>query len=265
LNLNSQGLHKTLYFKSGSTEFTGGSERKIKKMSNSYLRGDLMIKSLQVYKDSGFTDPNIDSLCKKRLKMTLFELGVVSTKGISTETKDYIPNPKENPEKGLRKIDIRYMSFSKMNSDSLSELQKAAIAENNRIEEVAIWNDTKNPNARPKYNVPYLLNIKFVEGKSRIQGESFAELERLFKYLKDNPNLNVIIRGHVCCGNNDRISKNRAKAVFKELSKRGIAKSRMQYIGMSNRDPLVYPEVSNSDRQKNRRVDVKLMLMEVPK
>ncbi|MEY4604178.1 MAG: hypothetical protein RIT43_1470 [Bacteroidota bacterium] len=244
---------------------TGGSARKLKKMSNSYLRGDLMIKGLQVYKDSGFTDPNIDSLCKKRLKVTLYELGVVSTKGISSETKVYISTPKESAEKGLRKIDIRYMSFSKMNSDSLTELQKAAIAENNKIEEVAIWNDTKNPNARPKYNVPYLLNIKFIEGKSKIQGESFAELERLFKYLKDNPNLNVIIRGHVCCGNNDRISKNRAKAVFRELSKRGIAKSRMQYIGMSNRDPLVYPEVSNSDRQKNRRVDVKLILMEVPK
>ena len=224
-----------------------------------------MIKGLKVYIDSGLIDPNIDSLCKKRLRFALYNLGVVSIKGISTETAYYISTPKENTEKGLRKIDIRYMSFSKMNSDSLSDVQKAAIAENNKIEEVAIWNDTKNPNARPKYNVPYLLNIKFIEGKSRIQGESFAELERLFKYLKDNPNLNVIIRGHVCCGNNDRISKNRAKAVFKELRKRGIDKSRMNYIGMSNRDPLVYPEVSNSDRQKNRRVDVKLILMEIPK
>lgn len=261
--LNAQGKMKTLYFKEGSTELSGASARQLKKISNTYLRGDLILQSFYVFKDSAQTDPLIDTLCAKRLKAVLRSMGVVSTRNLQTGSKILVHGPDENISKQLRKIDIHYTTFSEIPSDSLAELQKAAIAENNKIEEVAVWNDTKNPNAKPKYNVPYLLNIKFVEGKSKIQSESYAEIERLFSYLKNNPNLTVVIRGHVCCGSNDRISKNRAKAVFKELSHRGISKKRMQYVGMSNRDPLVYPEKSNADRQKNRRVDVKLMLLEI--
>ena len=263
LNSWSQSTLKTLYFKENSTELTFSSNRQIHKLETSYLKGDLILKSFYVYKDSASTDPQVDSLCAKRLKKALIDIGVVSTKGVYTGTRILELKPKEDPKKEVRKIDIRYAVFSELSKDSLIELQKIAIAENNKIEEVAIWNNSKDPNAKPKYNVPYLLNIKFIEGKSKIQAESYPEIERLFKYLKENPNLTVVIRGHVCCGNNDRISKNRAKAVYRELNKRGIAKHRMQYVGMSNRDPLVYPEKSNADRQKNRRVDVKLMLLDV--
>jgi hypothetical protein len=187
----------------------------------------------------------------------------VSTKGISIGTRILELKPKEKLRKEAQKLEIRYSLFSELSKDSLIELHKMAIAENNKIEEVAIWNNTKDPNAKPKYNIPYLLNIKFIEGKSKIQEDSYPEIDRLFKYLKENPNLTVVIRGHVCCGNNDRISKNRAKAVYRVLDRKGIARNRMQYIGMSNRDPLVFPEKSNADRQKNRRVDVKLMILDV--
>lgn len=258
-----QTTQKTLYFKDNSDHLTFLSNRQLNKLESAYLKGELILKSFYVYKDSASLGPIVDSLCAKRLKATFIGLGVISTKGINHGTKLLELQPKEDPKKAKSKIDITYSLFSKLSKDSLIELQKIAIAENNKIEEVAIWNDTKNPNAKPKYNVPYLLNIKFIEGKSKIQQESFAEIDRLYKYLKDNASLTVVIRGHVCCGSNDRISKNRAKAVYKELRKRGIAKSRMQYVGMSNRDPLVYPEKSNADRQKNRRVDIKLMLLEV--
>lgn len=263
MNLWSQTTLKTLYFKENSSELTFFSNRQLQKLQTSYLRGDLILKSFYVYKDSAATDPKIDTLCAQRIKNTLIDIGVISTRSIYTGTRILELKPKEDPKKAARKIDIKYTSFSELSKDSLIELQKIAIAENNKIEETAIWNNTKDPNAKPKYNVPYLLNIKFIEGKSKIQAESYPEIERLYKYLKENPNLTVVIRGHVCCGNNDRISKNRAKAVYKELSRRGIAKHRMQYIGMSNRDPLIYPEKSNADRQKNRRVDVKLMLLDV--
>jgi outer membrane protein OmpA-like peptidoglycan-associated protein len=263
LNLWGQTTLKSLYFKKNSTDLTFFSNRQLHKLESSYLKGDLILKSFYVFKDSASRDPQVDTLCEKRLKKAMVDIGVVSKRGLSVGTRILELKPKEDPVKESQKLEIRYTLFSELTKDSLIELQKIAIAENNKIEESAIWNNTKDPNAKPKYNVPYLLNIKFIEGKSKIQSESYAEIERLFKYLKENPNLTLVIRGHVCCGNNDRISKNRARAVYKELSRRGIAKNRMQYVGMSNRDPLVYPEKSNADRQKNRRVDVKLMLLDV--
>jgi outer membrane protein OmpA-like peptidoglycan-associated protein len=55
-----------------------------------------------------------------------------------------------------------------------------------------------------------------------------------------------------------RISKSRARSVYNELVHLGIDKSRLDYVGMSNTEPLVFPEKTNADRQRNRRVDVKI-------
>ena len=41
----------------------------------------------------------------------------------------------------------------------------------------------------------------------------------------------------------------------------GISKKRLSYKGMSNNEPLVFPELSDADRQRNRRVDVQFIGM----
>jgi hypothetical protein len=192
----------------------------LEKLERAYLKGELILKSFYVYKDSAISNPLADTLCNKRLKTTFSGIGIASTKSIDYGVKMLELKPRENHERAQSKLDIRYSLFSELSKDSIIELQKIAIAENNKIEEAAVWNDSKNPNAKPKYNAPYLLNVKFVEGKSRIKKESFAEIDRLFGYLKVNSGLTVMIRGHVCCGKNDRISKKRAKAVYIELTGR---------------------------------------------
>jgi flagellar motor protein MotB len=60
-----------------------------------------------------------------------------------------------------------------------------------------------------------------------------------------------------------RISKARAKAVYHELIKQGVEKDRLDYVGMSNTEPLVFPEKTNADRQRNRRVDVKFKVIDL--
>jgi flagellar motor protein MotB len=106
-------------------------------------------------------------------------------------------------------------------------------------------------------SLPFILNISFIEGTTKIESKSFVEIKKLADYLNSNQNTyTILIRGHVCCGKNMRISRNRAKAVYEELLKLGVEKSRLAYIGMSNKEPLVYPEKTNADRQKNRRVDI---------
>ena len=109
-------------------------------------------------------------------------------------------------------------------------------------------------------DIPFIINVQFKEGTSKILPISYREVTKVAQFLKDNPQLVAEIRGHVCCGNNMRISKNRAKSVYKRLVKTGISKDRLSYSGKSNHEPLAFPEVTEADRQKNRRVDVKFSL-----
>lgn len=104
---------------------------------------------------------------------------------------------------------------------------------------------------------PSILNISFYEGTSKIIENSHSEIKKLADFLLINKDVKAMIRGHVCCGNNMRISKSRAKAVCKQLQKNGVDKKQISFKGMSNSEPLVFPEKTSEDRQKNRRVDVK--------
>jgi hypothetical protein len=112
---------------------TMSSKRQIHKLQNSYLKGDLILKSFHVFKDSANTDPKLDTLCSTRLKEVLVDIGVVSTKGISIGTRILELKPKEKLRKEAQKLEIRYSLFSELSKDSLIELHKMAIAENSII------------------------------------------------------------------------------------------------------------------------------------
>ena len=105
-------------------------------------------------------------------------------------------------------------------------------------------------------NVPVVMAIAFKGGTNKIQKGSQPRLEQLYNTLAAYPELNVHIRGHVCCGNNKLISRKRAKVVFKYMRNKGIDKKRLSFKGYSNYFPLVYPEKTAEDRSTNRRVDV---------
>ncbi len=100
-----------------------------------------------------------------------------------------------------------------------------------------------------------VLNIGFEGNKTHISGGSYSELDKFARYLRQNPSVHVMIRGHVCCKNKYRISKKRAKNVYKAMILRGIDPKRMSFEGYGNRIPLVYPETSEAERSLNRRVD----------
>jgi len=105
-------------------------------------------------------------------------------------------------------------------------------------------------------NVPVVLAIAFKGGTNKIQKGSQPRLEQLYSTLVAYPELNVHIRGHVCCGNNKLISRKRAKVVYKYLRDKGLDKKRLSFKGYSNHYPLAFPENTAEDRSTNRRVDV---------
>ncbi len=80
-------------------------------------------------------------------------------------------------------------------------------------------------------------------------------LEYLIELMEKNPSWKLHIRGHVCCGPDQKISDKRAKNVYKFLLKKNIDPSRLSYKGYSDSKPIVFPEKTDEDAHTNRRVD----------
>lgn len=115
-----------------------------------------------------------------------------------------------------------------------------------------------------------LKNINFVGGRDEFLREAFPTLKELLKIMKDQADLKIEIQGHVCCTYNgqdgpnletggEHLSVDRAKAVYDYLVYNGIDASRMRYKGLGGSKRLVYPEMSESDRTRNRRVEIVIL------
>ena len=114
-----------------------------------------------------------------------------------------------------------------------------------------------------------LPNINFIGGRDEFREDSYESLRELLTIMKEQTDLKIEIQGHVCCtdgrdGPNiltgkGNLSEDRAKAVFDYLVRNGIAEKRMRYKGFAGMKKLVDPELSESDQQKNRRVEIQIL------
>ena len=114
-----------------------------------------------------------------------------------------------------------------------------------------------------------LPNINFIGGRDEFREESYESLRELLAIMKEQTDLKIEIQGHVCCtdgrdGPNiltgkGNLSEDRAKAVFDYLVRNGIAEKRMRYKGFAGIKKLVDPEISESDQQRNRRVEIQVL------
>jgi len=86
-------------------------------------------------------------------------------------------------------------------------------------------------------------------------------LNQLVKILKDNPELNVLIEGHVSEDgnpeNHDKLSYARAYSVKVYFESKGISPFRLTAVGLGDTQPVAKGN-SESDLAKNRRVVIKL-------
>jgi outer membrane protein OmpA-like peptidoglycan-associated protein len=102
-----------------------------------------------------------------------------------------------------------------------------------------------------------LKNIYFDFDKSILLPASFAELERLFIFLKAK-NVSIIINGHTDNIGTDEYNKelslSRAKAVSDWLIEKGIDRNRIQIEGYGAKMPIV-DNNTNENRAINRRVE----------
>lgn len=106
-----------------------------------------------------------------------------------------------------------------------------------------------------------LNNVFFDFDKTELKPESFVELDKLVSYLQQNT-IRIEVGGHTDNQGsdeyNDRLSENRAKAVYDYLVQKGIPANRLQYKGYGMRVPVA-DNATEEGRSANRRTEFKII------
>lgn len=107
-----------------------------------------------------------------------------------------------------------------------------------------------------------VLYINFETGKSVIKNESQNIIDEIYKMLKGNLSLKIIIEGHTDnTGNKDSnqtLSEQRAASVKASLVSKGIATDRIKSVGYGQDKPIS-DNSTEEGKTKNRRVEIKKM------
>lgn len=106
-----------------------------------------------------------------------------------------------------------------------------------------------------------LRNVFFVQSKAVLLPESYPELDRLVRIMKDNKTLEIQLEGHTD-GRGDpkanlELSEERVEAVRQYLISKGISEKRIVGKGFGGARPMVAND-TEENRQLNRRVEFKI-------
>lgn len=115
-----------------------------------------------------------------------------------------------------------------------------------------------------------LPRVNFVGGRHIWLPEGQSEIVKLLKILKENPTLEIELQGHICCDYENfdgedldlktfNLSFTRANAIKEFLLKNGIDSNRITAKGLGHLNPVAYPEETELDKTKNRRVELVLI------
>lgn len=107
-----------------------------------------------------------------------------------------------------------------------------------------------------------LENIYFETGKAVLRPESYDALDQVYRFLENNPGIRLEISGHTdntgSLRINQKLSRDRAKAVVDYLLGRGIPQEMLAYEGYADTQPVA-PNDTPGGREKNRRVEFKVL------
>lgn len=109
--------------------------------------------------------------------------------------------------------------------------------------------------------VVQLKNIQFESDSYILMRSSHTELDKVFKLLEANPELQIEILAHTddigTDDYNNQLSSKRGEAALEYLVKKGISRERLTSHGYGKHRPLV-PNTSDANRAINRRVEFKV-------
>ncbi len=111
-----------------------------------------------------------------------------------------------------------------------------------------------------KLNQIYI--VYFDTDKSILKSDAMPELDKVYDFLKKNPNYGIKIAGYTDSdGTKERnqvISDSRAKAVAGYLVNKGVSSTRTLARGYGQNDPL-NGNTTEEEKRKNRRVEITLV------
>lgn len=135
-----------------------------------------------------------------------------------------------------------------------------ANGENKVVQDIRLTLGSKAVHAPGK--VMRLDNLIFEVGKSRIDPESFPELNVLVKLMKDNPTMVIQLEGHTdYLGEhraNLKLSEQRVESVRAYLAGQGVEKKRIKTKAFGGSQPLSRDNTPEAHRL-NRRVEVRIL------
>ena len=105
-----------------------------------------------------------------------------------------------------------------------------------------------------------IYGINFDIGKATVKPESYPIIEQITNYLKEHPQVKIVIEGHTDNTGNDAsnlaLSDKRAMSIKAEIVNRGIDPSRMETKGFGASKPVADNKTA-AGRTQNRRVTIK--------
>ncbi|MFN5417802.1 MAG: OmpA family protein [Flavobacteriia bacterium] len=237
------------YFKSAQAKIPSDSLVKFQKFYKKYESCSSCIYELKGFADSVGNDAQNKVLSEKRIayvKSLLKNTKITQIKEIPLGEK---LSQKTKNNQDFRKVILRVKNPSLKN---VTDLVQSEIKE--------VKKDTLTPVEKRKMefsqrNKAIRLNILFYVNRIDLLPESRDDLEILAMYLQENPKVYARLEGHVCCNNDQELSRNRAMAIKIYLIQKGIKNYRLNAEGFGNTRPAV-EEKNAADEQINRRVEV---------
>ncbi|NVO02745.1 MAG: PD40 domain-containing protein, partial [Bacteroidetes bacterium] len=247
------------------------------------------IGEMDIYKMT-LTQPNRPAYLKCIVLDSLTKAPVLASVNIKNQVSDiYAEQTHLNNEKGETFFNIQYgnnYNISIVTNDSLKQ-KDSLIVPFKRLEQLSFYNpigifqplDMSNIDTLTKVLLvsrpPQLLvvndttktiikinNIYFDFDKIFLRDESIAEINKVQKMLKENPNYSAELLGHcdiIGTGKyNQILSEARSKVVADMLVKTGIDPSRLNLAGFSFDKPIK-DNTSILGRQYNRRTEIKII------
>lgn len=130
------------------------------------------------------------------------------------------------------------------------------------IKDIELSNGTAKANTHVIGHVMRLNNLIFEVGNSRIDPESYGELDLLVNMMKENPSMVIQLEGHTdyvgIAADNLRLSQRRVESVRSYLGGKGISKSRIKTKAFGGAQPLSRDNTPEAHRL-NRRVEVRIL------
>lgn len=107
-----------------------------------------------------------------------------------------------------------------------------------------------------------LSNVFYEIDSWALKKESISELDRLYRLLKENPDIIVEVAGFTdstgAVSYNQTLSERRAQAVVTWLTEKGIEKARLKSMGYGSASPIG-DNITSEGRKLNRRTEVRVI------